>query len=420
MKNLFIIFTIILFGCNKQNDFVNSKPIQNSVPYASKKVPANYYAGKTSYQLKNPIEFYGVSEIRTRLGVAEKGMYGPGGNVGYTYIDINNDGFEDIFYPYRSNDQTPMLPDIFLRDGLGNYKLGNPYDYFPENYKGNILTRKTLVGDFNNDNLPDLFLINSGYDGPPWPFEYCTLLLSDKITNKFKLGDLSKLPKAFWHGGASGDLNGDGNIDIIVLDNNFPKLLYGDGNGNFNIKDWDYKAGNGYITAEIVDVDKDGKNDIILSGDETNDYSVGKTSPSTIFFNDGNNFSSRQIIICKPNLNGRKYVMDISVEDLDNDGINEIILTRTGDGTNGIIWYGGYELDTYKTTDNFKSFNQINIITNPSHIVPGPWPGNWAYRVYVYNENQTLKIQASITFGYGKPTSTYKIWTQNKQTFKFE
>ena len=85
---------------------------------------------------------------------------------------------------------------------------------------------ESLIGDFNSDSLPDLFMINHGLDTAPFDGEMCTLLLSDKITHKYKLGDLSMVPKGFWHGGASGDLNGDGIFDMVVNYGLMMKILW--------------------------------------------------------------------------------------------------------------------------------------------------------------------------------------------------
>lgn len=375
------------------------------------------YIGKTSYELKVPQQgFKNIDSIRNKLGIRNKGIYNGNNNLGYCYIDINNDGLEDIFYPYESDGNFNTKPDVLLNKGK-EYVLDN--SMLPDNYSGNVNNRKTIVGDFNNDSLPDLFLVNSGFDAAPFPGEQCTLLLSDKVSKKYKLGDVSSVPTAFWHGGASGDLNGDGNLDIIVLGGHPAKVLYGDGKGNFTTQDWQYNAGYGYITTEIIDVDKDGKNDIILSGDEGRP-APALYSPSTIFWNKGNIFST-QTTICSPSTTGWGTVMDIACADVDGDGVNEIFLDRTEDIT--AVWYGGYNMNVYKSTDGFKTFSILNIINNS--LVTTPVIGNWMTRMVLYkNSSNQFVIQSDISGCYAysdyRANPFTKSWIQNPMTKIFE
>jgi hypothetical protein len=319
MKRLIIALSgLFLLGCSKSDNTLTTRPISSTPATFTPSPPiyqtlANgYYIGKTSYQLKPAFQFVNVDSIRSVLGIKNKGMWNGTGNLGYVFIDMNNDGLEDIFYPYTSDANYQIKPDVLINKG-NYYELDN--NMLPSDFNGTVLTRKTLVGDFNNDSLPDLFLINSGWDAAPFSGENNTLLLSDKVTRKYKLGNLSNVPSSYWHGGASGDLNGDGNLDIIILGGNPARLLFGDGKGNFTAQNWQYNAGQGYITGEIIDVDKDGKNDIILSGDEGRP-APALYSPSTIFWNKGGTFAS-QTQICSPSTVGWGTVMDIACDDLD-------------------------------------------------------------------------------------------------------
>jgi len=353
MKKVILgLIVVTLFGCTKTAPIVITPP----TPIVEV-LPKIVYYGKTSYELKNTNKFISIDSLRNTFGIKNVGRYNGTNNLGFVYVDMNNDGREDIFYPYSSDGEFNIKPDVFINNGK-SYTKDN--SMLPIDYSGNQNTRKTIVGDFNNDSLPDLFLINHGYeDNNYFPGETCTLLLSDKITHQYKLGDVSMLSKAFWHGGASGDLNKDGNIDIIITAGNTIKVLYGSGDGSFNLKDWKYNGTSGYITIEILDVNKDGQNDVIMTGFEGFPNS-NRYSKSTIFWNNNNDFSNNTII-CEPNTLGWALVLDIVAADIDNDGTTEIILNRTIDsGTN---WYNGFQLNVYKTTDNYKTFKENNIIT---------------------------------------------------------
>ena len=410
MKNiLFGFLLVILFSCSKvvitPTPIVVTPPTPVTPTYQT--LPIGYYANKTSYQLKTPFQFVNVDSIRLVLGIRNKGIYNGNNNLGYVYIDINGDGLEDIFYPYESDGNFTTKPDVIINKG-NHYELDN--SMLPDNFVGTINNRKTIVSDFNNDSLPDLFLINQGLDASPYPGEQCTLLLSDKTTHKYKLGDLSMLPTAFWHGGASGDLNGDGNLDIIVLGANPAKVLYGDGKGSFTAKDWIYNAGSGYITGEIIDVDNDGKNDIILSGDEGRP-APALYSPSTIFFNKNNSFQT-QTQICVPSTTGWGSVMDIACADMDGDGINEIFFDRTGDVTG--TWYGGYTINVYKLDKTYQSVSDVTTTYIKNSVSIQPRTTAWMWRMLLYKSNNIWMLNGFTTDQHST------IWVQNQTTKIFE
>jgi hypothetical protein len=379
MKRIILgLIVVTLFGCTKTAPIVITPPPPTPIVEL---LPKIVYYGKISYELKNTNKFIDIDLLRKILGTLTIGRYNGNNNLGFVYVDMNNDGREDIFYPYSSDGEFNTKPDVFINTGTSYVKDNS---MLPIDYTGNQNTRKTIVGDFNNDSLPDLFLINHGYeDNNYWPGETCTLLLSDKITHQYKLGDVAMLSKAFWHGGASGDLNGDGNLDIIVLGGHPAKVLYGDGKGNFTAVDWKYNAGDGYITGEIVDIDNDGQNDIILSGAEGNP-SPARYSPSTIFFNNHNDFS-KQTTIVAPSTTGWGTIMDISVADIDGDNTNEILFDRTGD-ING-NWYGGFQLNVYKTNDNYKTLNDVSGKFIPNNISIQKQTTAWMYKMNLYKVN---------------------------------
>jgi hypothetical protein len=386
MKHIVLgIILIVLISCSKTIPNVITPGTQ--VVISPVEIPKIIYYGKTSYELKNTKKFINIDSLRIKLGSRTIGKYNGNSNNGWVYVDMNNDGLEDIFYPYTSDGEFNSKPDVFINNGK-SYVSDN--SMLPIDYSGNQTTRKTIVGDFNNDSLPDLFLCNHGYEtNNYWPGETNTLLLSDKKTGKYKLGTLPDIGKNFWHGGASGDLNKDGNIDIIVTAGNSIKVLYGNGDGTFKTTDWKYNGASGYLTIEILDVNKDGQNDVIMTGFEGFPNS-DRYSKSTIFWNNNNDFSNNTII-CEPNISGWALVLDVVATDIDNDGTTEIIFNRTIDsGTN---WYNGFQLNMYKTNDNYKTFNQTNIVTYQTTSKA------WMYKLNLYQINNVYYLDGIIITG---------------------
>jgi hypothetical protein len=420
MKNILLGFLLVgLFSCSKTAPtLVTVQPTQPVIINVD--LPKLNYYGKTSYELKVPQKgFINIDSLRSVLGVRYIGRWNGNNNLGYTYIDINNDGREDIFYPIASNDaNTPVKPEVFINTGNG-YILDN--SMLPDNYLGAIDTRKTIVGDFNNDSLPDLFLSNTGFDGSPNINNVTPVfLLSQKGKIKYKLFIVPELKNiGGFHSVSSGDLNGDGFIDLILIGQGLPKILYNNGDETFKYTTFNITNYSGYFTSEIIDVDKDGKNDIILTGDEGRP-APALYSPSTIFFNKNNNFQT-QTQICLPNSNGWGLVTDIACADIDGDGVNEIFLSRTQDVT--AVWYGGYNLTIYKTIDNYKSFINTNLINN--NIVITPVIGNWISHLFLYKtQNNEFAIRADISGCYAytdyRANPYIKIWKQNQTTKLFE
>jgi len=402
----FFLFLTLLFSCKKTE--ISDTPVSPILPNPIQQteqpnIPKGYYIGKTSYELKKAIKFYNIDSIRKI-----NNLYDPNWPIvpSFTFLDLNNDGFEDIYSPNRVSDNSELRPTIFLYKNK-SFQIND--DIISLDFKGTSVTRKTLVGDYNNDSLPDIFLINHGYEKltdigvGTFYYEYCGVLLSSKNGN-YQYKQLIEYGKKFWHGGASGDLNGDGNLDVVLAVGE-PLILLGDGKGGFVKSNIQLNVGNsnGYVTAEIVDVDKDGKNDIILCGDEGQPLPA-LYSESSIFLNKGNSYE--KVIITQPNTNGWRYIMEIACEDIDNDGINEIFLIRTGDNTG--VWYGGYWINLYKK-DNLGKYKDVTNDFIKDNQLINTNTGKWMYKMVVKKETDGFFG----IYAYATNLSPIQYWKQN-------
>lgn len=178
-----------------------------------------------------------------------------------------------------------------------------------------------VMADFNGDGIQDVFIGDSGYDAEPSPGGQNSLLFG-KSGGGFTTG---KLPIAldFTHSVAAADIDNDGDVDIFVGNIGWaPYFLMNDGKGNFT-QDFNLLSGlpinkHSYTGSYIGDVNKDGKIDIILSGN-----GIG----SELLSWDGRKFVVEQHLYLNDNIG--RVTTSVKIADFNNDGKNEIILHST-------------------------------------------------------------------------------------------
>jgi len=191
----------------------------------------------------------------------------------FAFADLNQDnkldliqGFEEE--PYNTtNIRQPVDYRVFMSDGSS----------FPEKLP-NLIARKILVQDFNDDGRHDVVFLNTGPHKPPRPGLTNRILLSEPNGYLFR-----ELPggSRISHGGAAGDLDRDGDVDIIVANGQQEnvQMLINLGNGKFKSKTLYSKFAAHPYTAEVWDVDQDGLLDIIFGVPAKGFYvSYGKPS----------------------------------------------------------------------------------------------------------------------------------------------
>ena len=220
------------------------------------------------------------------------------------------------------------------------------------------------TADFNGDGVLDFFLPDAGMEiingqkkSMPGKNDHYYLSQADgtwlESTLTHVTGTGVKRNRGlinFSHGASVGDIDGDGDMDIVVssikwVGNNSEILCYvNQGNGHMKVRRCGDQFG---YEVELGDIDNDGDLDIIFGGELHNsliefDYLIGGCSKSScprafsgIILNDGKgNFNKRGFEFQEhKNSNGFWYgsVPNISVADLDGDGDLDVIRMLVGD-----------------------------------------------------------------------------------------
>src|SRR4030095_9314881 len=126
-----------------------------------------------------------------------------------------------------------------------------------------------------------------------------------------------------------GDLNGDGNLDILLVKGRhwplMSRVLIGDGRGHFptayNLGEVPYRSYSG----RLVDIDGDGDLDVVLSNDQPD--------PKVVYLNDGKGHFSAGSAYGRAEWETR----NASVADLNGDGLPDVVVAnRTDKGANYI------------------------------------------------------------------------------------
>lgn len=241
-------------------------------------------------------------------------------------------------------------------------------------YQAGSYTNAAIIKDINGDINPDIVTAN-GY--------------ANNVSVLLGNGDGTLAPKKDSPAAnnsnsvAVGDVNGDGKNDIVTASpyggtnpsSGTVSVLLGDGNGNFAAQT-NYAVGYGAASVAVGDINKDGRNDIVTANSSDSNISVllGNSSgsfsrtdlplnsrPEAVILKDINKDGNLDIITASPygtndslgrvsvllgNGNGTfaaqsnftvvSQVRSVAVEDINKDGINDIVTAGRDSGNQSV------------------------------------------------------------------------------------
>ena len=296
--------------------------------------PIDYLVNSHYYKNEmNP--YFDLIKITKNHGI-EGPKYG-GYDTGVAYADFNGDGYIDINLMLNAGVDGDFCEHFMLiNNGDDTFTMNN--DLITNTNFSTYMSRKTIVGDFNGDKIPDVVRIAGGHD---W-LRKSNIMLSDNGTFTFK--EIDEVPLSQYHGFGSGDIDNDGDLDLFFGSPN-SGFAINDGTGNFSWFRVDKKIFNfwadevehgpyGMQTVEILDFDKDGNLDILMGGSYGDNTTDPQLPGPTILIGDGSgtfDYEKRvQIwgIGDKPYLDGVKVGNndDFSFADIDGDGYKDVVL----------------------------------------------------------------------------------------------
>ncbi len=264
--------------------------------------------------------------------------------TGIAVANLGSTGAPDVVFggpQYRDNgfvNQTFPIT-VLLNDGTGRFIDGTS-EIVPAGAPAQVHAREFRVADFNGDSRADVFMAGHGFDESPFPGEPNFLMLS---TTDHLVDASSKLdtnPSGFTHAATTGDVDGDGDIDLVASDiccgNNVHSIsvYINDGAGQFVTQSQQrlplelsrsWRQSRSVFTAvELADLDGDSFPDLIVGGAEQSSFSA-------VYWNDGTGKFTASPRTNIPQIANAGIVTDIEVADLNGDGLDDLLLSRTLD-----------------------------------------------------------------------------------------
>ena len=346
---------------------------------------------KTSYELDDPgfwVDYFSVlgypdrRDENVELYTGSYPLYQIAIGMPEVFADFNYDGYIDIMFAPSVLTQPPGgygdEPLWYYKNEGDNQTFSFSDELTIDNHLGTYSASAGLLGDFNGDGKPDVIYSEGGKDVHLGAGTTPTMLLSKE--NGFEMKDISNTSMMYGQA-ASGDIDNDGDLDVIMGALGALTVFINDGQANFTeyiqYADDSYgyntdnsiiellepvSSGGGMLNIDLFDVNQDGYLDLIGGWEAAN-------RQLAIYYGNGQNFTKDRMKVL-PYSDDWVNLMNVNFYDVDDDGDIEIIVGRSDlYVTNG--WY--MELlkldangDYYIVEDGFdnSSSTQIEFFLN--------------------------------------------------------
>ena len=238
----------------------------------------------------------------------------------YLYADFTGDGKKDLWAYYWKNPWPTNATGLHLFSEYSSNSLGYNLQ------TGLTQVRKCVVSDIDNDKKFDIVLFSSGYDSMPFPGDSLGIFYPRELKYQYLNKDIG-----YFHGGATGDINNDGLIDIVAYSGGsaiipvHPTCYINKGNRKFELTNSIFKnftRNDNYYTVELYDINKDGFLDLFL----------GSSKILLLILNENGIFDRAKSINFP--IEGNLEIMDLLFMDFDLDGKTDV-LTMSNNNYNG-------------------------------------------------------------------------------------
>ncbi len=304
-----------------------------TMPTCTVDIPASITAhdatGYMTAEFYHEPELINVGTITVEYGIWSTEISLESGGATIFADDFDGDGDDDVVFTagtYPDEEFTSSRQGVILINE-GDYSFSVAEGDRPDS----VHPREVLMADFNGDGRNDFFIADHGYDVVPFPGWSNQLLLATETGYDDASDRLPDDSTGFTHNAAVGDVDGDGDVDILVANNGgdfmggAPYLLLNDGAANFTVdqsmlpdrvvSDSDYWP----WATDMPDLDADGHVDLLMGGKDDSGQS---------YIHWGPDFDEMTVL---PTADyffgfGRAEVISTAVHDIDGDGLTDILL----------------------------------------------------------------------------------------------